>query len=485
MNLINVETCRAYFCIPFITTWPCLMQFWTHSDADGFFYVIKLDDVGKHSGKPIQAKVEEANHGKLLWDEDSHLNRHGYATSTGETHLFILDMISKEQIGTYDFSSDVDTSICGGTHAIAYSNLNKHLYLECTDGGGAIELDISDPTNPKFVTQHDGATGALYETPDEAFVVASDKGASKLHIFRPNGNGTASSIDYVVDVPGHPSTVSFWPVPGGDKDHDFIACMPLTENTNRNHMDENGNIVCDYYGCSGASTPEDVANGICHYDSTGRSLQEATIDQIEQVKSGEEPFGSVCAHCEDEKNYLDGVCECTPFCGTCGDADYDASNSGVSCVSLSDVVAGRTDTATLIKGAGSVLQGSPYAYSPQCGFGRTYRTHKRGGAFDASVANFPTNSLQIVNMEKQSLHCAVDLPGAPSRVIYVPPQEGQNISSTALSAGGIAGIVVGCLAVVFIVGFLVYRRRSGRKDQPESAGSPSHSAGHLNGDNML
>lgn len=239
--------------------------------------MINLDNVGKHSGKPIQAKVDEANHGKLLWDKDPLLARHGFATSTGETHLFIIDMILKEQIGTYDFSGDVDTSMCRGTHAIAYSNLNKHLYIECTGGGGALEMDVSDPVNPKFVTQHSGATGALYKTPDEAFVVASDKGGNKLHIFRIQGNGTASSIDYVVNVPGHPSTVSFWPIPG-DKDntffegHNFIACMPLTENTNHNHMDQDGNIVCDYYGYSGALTPEDVANGICHYDSTGRTL---------------------------------------------------------------------------------------------------------------------------------------------------------------------------------------------------------------------
>jgi len=442
--------------------------------------VIELDDIDQHTGKPIQAKVDEANHGKLLWDEDSHLNTHGFATSTGETHIFILDMITKEQIGTYDFSGDVDTSTCVGTHAIAYSNQNKHLYIECSGGGGALELDVTDPVNPKFVTQHDGATGSLYETPDEAFVLASDKGGNKLHLFRPNGNGTASSIDYVVDVPGHPSTISFWPVPG-DKDHDIVACMPLTENTNRNHMDEDGNIVCDYYGCSGAATPDDVANGICHYDSTGRSLQEATIDQIESVKSKQEPFGNVCTYCEDEKNYQDGICECTPFCGTCADADYDASNSGVMCVNLNDVVAGRTNKATLVKGAGSVLQGSPYAYSPQCGFGRTYRTHKRGGIYDASVADFPTNSLQIVNMETKTLHCAVDLPGAPSRVVYVPPQDGQNTSSRNLSNGAIVGIALGCVAFVLSAGFLVYHHRSGNK---ETAASGTQTAGQANSDNM-
>lgn len=147
---------------------------------------------------------------------------------------------------------------------------------------------------------------------------------------------------------------------------------------------------------------------------------------------------------------------------------------------MSDVVTGSTTKATLIKGAGSVLQGSPYAYSPQCGFGRTYRTHKRGGIYDASVAHFPSNSIQIVNMETQTLKCGVDLPGAPSRVLYVPPQKDQNASSS-LSSGTIAGIAIGCTAVVLIAGFIVYRLSSGRKELP----TVPHSAGSSNADTMI
>jgi hypothetical protein len=425
--------------------------------------------------------VEEANHGKLLWDEGSHLKSHGYATSTGESHLFIIDMDSKEQLGTYDFSSDVKNTTCTGTHAIAYSSQNNHLYLECAGPGGVLEFDVQDPVAPVFVAQHETATGALYETPDSAFVVASDKEGDKLHLFTPNGNGEASSIEFVVDVPGHPSTVSFYPRHRNGDTRDWIACMPLTENTNRNHMDANGVVVCDgYNGCSGASNPQDVAHGICHYDETGRTLQQATIEEIESVRAGEAPFGNVCAHCAKESNYEDGICECTPFCGSCADANYDASNSGVMCVSLKDVVTGQTNQAKLIKGAGAVLQGAPYAYSPQCGFGRTYRTHKSGGVYDASVADLPSNSLQIVNMATETLKCGVDLPGAPLRVLYVPPQEGQNDSSNTkspLSSGGVAGVTIGSIAVVAIAGFFVYQRRMGNKDSSFTGGAQASGPG--------
>jgi hypothetical protein len=208
--------------------------------------------------------VDGANHGKLLWDESTHLKRNGFATSTGEQHLFLIDMINKEQIGTYDFSGDVINGTCIGTHAIAYSSKIQHLYVECSGEGGTLEFDVSTPGSPVFVAQHANVTGALYETPNEAFVVASDKKNNALHFFVPNESGTASSIEYVLNVPGHPSTPTFWPVSSAKHDDDayntqvspaarklsqtdYIACMPLTENTNRNHMDDDGNVVCDAY----------------------------------------------------------------------------------------------------------------------------------------------------------------------------------------------------------------------------------------------
>ena len=87
-------------------------QFWTHSDETGEFFVIELDDLGsgssgKHTGKPISAKVTEGHHGKLLWDESAALERHGFGTSTGERRLFVFDMDSHEQLLAYDYTEDL------------------------------------------------------------------------------------------------------------------------------------------------------------------------------------------------------------------------------------------------------------------------------------------------------------------------------------------------------------------------------------------
>jgi hypothetical protein len=188
------------------------------------------------------------------------------------------------------------------------------------------------------------------------------------------------------------------------------------------------------------------------------------------VVSKAAPYFDACRNCENQDNFFDAMCTCTPYCGSCADENYDASKSGVFCLDLNDAVTGTSDVKmTLIEGSGAVLQGKPYSYSPQCGFGRTYRTHKRGGLYDASVANFPSNSVQIVNMRDMTFHCAVDLPGEPSRVLYVPPQGGEGTgSSSGLSTGGTAGIVIGAaiaaLAAMFVAIRMAKKSASPKKD---------------------
>ena len=456
-------------------------QFWTHSDETGEFFVIELDDLGsgssgKHTGKPISAKVTEGHHGKLLWDESAALERHGFGTSTGERRLFVFDMDSHEQLLAYDYTDDLLGSLgssalpydnyCQGLHAIAYSSVNGHVYAECVAGGGTLEFDVRDPEAPAFVHQHSDVSGAIYETPDGAAVVVAAKGDNALHVLEPRRGGSKSSKKHTVNVPGNPSSPKFYPKPDGSG---YVACMPLTENTNQNHYDASGNLACSYYGCSGARTAADVAAGVCLYDESGRTLRRATLDQIDQVRAGMEPFAGACERCQDPANYEEpdgsgaggggGTCVCTPYCGSCADPAYDASESGVRCVDLQDVFEnGQTET-TLIKGAGSVEQGSPYAYSPQCGFGRTYRTSKRGGKYDASVAHYPFPSLQIVNMESQELHCQARLPGKPDRVVYVPGYQSDG-GKRGLSPGGVAGVVIAAIAGVGVLVVVILRRRS-------------------------
>ena len=97
-------------------------QYWTHSDADGHFYVINLKDLTKHTGNAVEAHIETPAHGKLLWDEDDHLrtsgpngNAVGFGTSTSENHMFVFDLTAESLLTTFDFSTDVKEGTCRGT----------------------------------------------------------------------------------------------------------------------------------------------------------------------------------------------------------------------------------------------------------------------------------------------------------------------------------------------------------------------------------
>jgi len=449
-------------------------EYWTHSDGDGFFYVVDLNDIDGHTGKPIKAKIDEAYHGKLLWDESDLLQDTGYATSTGEPHLFIMDMKTHEQVGTFDFSAQPG---CFGSHAIAFAKANQHLYIECTGFGGMLEVDVSSPRSPVLVKQHMGITGAMYEAPDETYITVTDKGASKFHLIQPGDSGISSSVDHTLDIYGHPSTPVWYPG-DGDSAGNYKVCLSLTVNTNKNHYNGDGELVCDYYGCSQAQSSTDVDSGICLYDTkadgtVATNLLKVNTTNIANVKSGVAPYNQACTRCENLNNYdeEDATCICTPTCGSCAaneQENHDGDLSGAVCLDLNKVIqrdlVQSGDDDTVFVPAGGVKQGSSYG-GTDCGFGRTYRSHKRGGVYDAIPTDYPKPSLSLVDMRDFKMKCAVELPGDPFRIIYVPPT-GENKSSS-LSTGSIVGIVFGAFVALSVIAATVLFVFKGKKSSAQ------------------
>jgi len=396
-------------------------EFWTHSDGDGHFYVIDLEDIKNDSttvGAKVKAHDERPFHGKLMWNEDGMLVNRGFATATGEQFLFELDIETDQFTDQYDFSMDVKPGTCSGLHAIAYSSINNHIYTECSGGGGILEFNV-EGLGIQFVHQHLSMTGSLYEVPDGSYVIATNKGGNKLHVFKPNGNGMQSSLAYDVEVPGYPSTPQFYPLDNVDGGADYMACMPLTSNPNQNHIDpESNDVMCSYYnGCTGAQTLADIDRGICYHDETMSSPKDLMRVSSIMVATDD----ALCQRCMEQGNYEDGMCTCTPNCGYCDtNFETDLSKSGVACVDLGKVVDGTVSSATLIEDAGGVKQGRGYSSSNECAFGRTYRSHKRGMKWDASISNYPRDSVVIVDMSTQEVACQVDVPGAPGRIVWAP-----------------------------------------------------------------
>ncbi|KAL7571843.1 hypothetical protein ACA910_002920 [Epithemia clementina (nom. ined.)] len=419
------------------------IEYWAHSDQEGQFYIVDLKDVRKRTQDVVQAFVEKPAHGELMWDT-LHLQMAGpnatavgFGTSILEPYMFVFDMIEKTIMTTYDFSNATFPETCSGSHSISYSEINQHVYLECTGGGGILEINVADPLDPSFVAQFLEAGGALTRVPLKDFRVAStSKEGNALYIFTPNSNGEASTVTHVVNVPGHPDTPSFWT----DGEWNDTVCMPLTENANINNRNAAGEIVCDFYGCSGATSELDVASGRCLYDASGINLLTVDSTQNDSIVAEEEPFNSACKYCETSENYDNesGLCTCTPGCGLCAEAAYDTTNTGYRCFNWTELlnsapttgglVSKAVTTALLIKQGGAVLQGSPNVSSPECGFGETFRPHKRGYIYDASIANIPEDSLVILNMKTEKVQCSAALPGTPTRVIYVPTRGAERIA---------------------------------------------------------
>lgn len=153
----------------------------------------------------------------------------------------------------------------------------------------------------------------------------------------------------------------------------------------------------------------------------------------------------------------ESTCTCTPHCGSCDpNPSYSDEESGYMCINLSAYVdsqkmGGSPLPATLIPNTGGMHQGRPYGSSAECTFGRTYRNHKRGTKYDAAVSNIPYHSIVIIDMDKMEKKCSVNLPAAPSKVIYAPekPTVLSGSAASTKTASFALAIAIGMVAAAF------------------------------------
>lgn len=362
---------------------PWRNEFWTHPDGRAELDVIHCDDVFTTAAERIQANKEEAGHGKLLVHPS--LNNTAYATHTAEPYIFELNLETKELVALHPID---EAELCQGLHAVEYSPVNGHLYAECTGGGGIIEFDAATDT---IVHQWLDETGALYESPDGGFIVSANKAGNLFHVLQPQAAGAKSTKafkDVMIPAPGSPI---FYPngrvqdEATGESFEDYLLFTPLINNPSLNFIE-------------------------CQYAEDGQSLAvDANGDAI------------------------------TPNCGSCNpDPQYDGRMSGLAVIDLADLMPHDGDDSydnidfedipePEIISAGAVEPTPPYPYSPECGYGRTYRKASRGGTRIATGADFDFEgkpALAVVDAEEKALVGFVTMPSKPSSIAFVPKEKG-------------------------------------------------------------
>lgn len=93
------------------------------------------------------------------------------------------------------------------------------------------------------------------------------------------------------------------------------------------------------------------------------------------------------------------------------------AKGGVACIDLGGLANGTVTKPTYIRNAGALRQNITVNETVSDVF---RRSHKRGTKYDASIANYPENSLVIVLMDTMEKKCTVQLSGEPFTVVYAP-----------------------------------------------------------------
>jgi hypothetical protein len=168
-------------------------EIWSRADGEGNFDVISLEDVTKLAKADVTESPEVANrHGKLIFDEE--LNGVGYITNTQDQGIYKFNLDSAVAPVFFNFTTlNTLGKVCKGTHGIAYSKVNQHLYVECTGSTGTWEFDTKTGT---VVAVYDSIFGQLFSSPDDRFVFAVNGNQAKIEVFSAGANGAQSDQPY-------------------------------------------------------------------------------------------------------------------------------------------------------------------------------------------------------------------------------------------------------------------------------------------------
>jgi hypothetical protein len=238
---------------------PVLDEVWAHLDGDGSFDVFHMNQV-RYRSSSAAAKDSAAipGHGKLLVNPN--LERTAFSTDVMAGIVTKIDTLLRKKVATLTISNSSMTSTttfpwhfgmtCGGTHGIAFSDVDDSLYVECTNPGkptcpdtfnttgctgslwridtnsflgnteNALQLGMkaAQPTrlrlsspflSNKLNIPDFGIQGQSYATPEEQFILSTNKNLNLLSIIKPVAGGVPLILE--VEISYKPGAIVYWP----------------------------------------------------------------------------------------------------------------------------------------------------------------------------------------------------------------------------------------------------------------------------------
>ena len=267
---------------------PVEGEIWSHSDAEGSFYVIDTESL--EVVDVVEAGLEGEGHGKLLHHPD--LDPKAYAMNVISAAGLAIDLEERERTEEFPLEGE------GGTHYKAYAPRTGLAYFErAGDPGGTAVID----TGEDEVIDTLDFGGGMYLSPAEELLGVLD--GEEIHFLDATSEG--SEILATIEVEGEPAALRYHE--GEDGFYGFTANTTTSdvsvldlESFEEGDRIETGETEGEYRaGVTGGGyfiTTADAEGtvGVVDMDSleVAEVAVEAGVDTVQYVgASGEEPSG--------------------------------------------------------------------------------------------------------------------------------------------------------------------------------------------------
>lgn len=179
-------------------------EVWTHSDAEGSFYVIdtkSLEVIGKSVGS---TSLPPTGHGKLAYAD--FLGTKYFATNTTEPSIFAVDGKTRAS-QRIEVCKGADGK--GGTHGKAVSTVSKLAYFQCSGGEFAARTVIVNPST-NAVVKYLETNGQIFPSPDGRYMTVANSAKDRLDLIDASKDNAITSVA----IPNKPDKVYYATVDG-------------------------------------------------------------------------------------------------------------------------------------------------------------------------------------------------------------------------------------------------------------------------------